>query len=77
MIFLVLRSSQDMDNHEIIPFAVHCQNNMKDLKIIISNFVFLISKTKLKAALDFLSDLDCNLNMKIVISLLIRMNQYN
>ena len=39
MIFLVIRSSQDMDNHEIIPFAVHYQNNMKDVKIIIFNFV--------------------------------------
>ena len=28
-----------MDNHEIIPFAVHYQNNMKEVKIAISDFV--------------------------------------
>ena len=28
-----------MDNHEIIPFAVHYQNNRKEVKITISNFV--------------------------------------
>ena len=39
LIFLVIRSSQDMDNHEIIPFAVHYQNNMKEVKIAISDFV--------------------------------------
>ena len=39
LIFLVIRSSQDMDNHEIIPFAVHYQNNMKEGKITISDFV--------------------------------------
>ena len=39
MILLVIRSSQDMDNHEIIPSAVHYQKNMKEVKIAISNFV--------------------------------------
>ena len=28
-----------MDNHEIIPFSAHYQNNMKEVKIPISNFV--------------------------------------
>ena len=28
-----------MENHEIIPFAVHYRNNMKEVKITISNFV--------------------------------------
>ena len=27
-----------MDNHETIPFAVHYQNNMKEVKITISDF---------------------------------------
>ena len=39
LIFLVIRSSQDMDNHEIIPFAVHYQDNMREGKITISDFV--------------------------------------
>ena len=39
MIFRVIRSSQDMGNHEIIPFAVHYQNNIKEVKITISDFV--------------------------------------
>ena len=39
LIFLVTCSSQDMHNHEISPFAVHYQNNMKKVKITISNFV--------------------------------------
>ena len=39
LIFLLIRSSRDMDNHEIIPFAVHYQNNRKEVKITISNFV--------------------------------------
>ena len=32
LIFLEIRSSQDMDNCEIIPFAVHYRNNMKIAK---------------------------------------------
>ena len=39
LIFVVIGSSQDMDNHEIIPFAVHHQNNMKEVKITVSDFV--------------------------------------
>ena len=39
LIFLVIRSSQDMDNHEIIPFVVHYQNNIKEVKITIFDFV--------------------------------------
>ena len=37
--FLVIRSSQDMDNREIFPFAVHYQNYMKEVKITISVFL--------------------------------------
>ena len=36
---LVMRSSQDMDNREIIRFAVHFPINMKVVKTAISDFV--------------------------------------
>ena len=39
LISLVLRSSQDLNNHETIPFAVHYQNNTKEVKITICDFV--------------------------------------
>ena len=38
LIFLVIRSSQGMDNREVIPFAVHYRNNMKIFKDIIIHF---------------------------------------
>ena len=39
LIFLVICSSQDMGNCEIIPFAVPCRNNKKTVKKTISNIV--------------------------------------
>ena len=39
LIFQVILSSQDMDNHEIIAFAAHYQNNIKEVKIAISDFM--------------------------------------
>ena len=39
LIFLVIRSSNDMDNWEFIPSTVHYQNNMKIVKSTISDIV--------------------------------------
>ena len=67
LIFLVIHSSQDMDNHEIISFAVHYQDNMKEVKIIISNFVENV-KDKIERCPGFLQQFrlefkyqDCNI----------------
>ena len=76
LIFLVIRYSQYMGSREIIPFAVHYRNNMKIVKGTFLIF-WRMSKTSLKAALDILSNSECILNIKVVISLLIWMNQYN
>ena len=53
MIFRVIRSSQDMGNHEIIPFAVHYQNNIKEVKITIFGFVENV-KDKIESCPEFL-----------------------
>ena len=52
LIFLVIRFSQDPDNHEIIPFVVHYQNNLKEVKIIISDFMVKV-KDKIESCPGF------------------------
>ena len=63
-----------MDNRETIPFVVHYRNNTKVLKSTTSGIVENV-KEKFESCPGFLSNLDCSLNIKIAISLLIWVNQ--